>query len=52
MRGRALGGMLEGECSRMNCIRMTGGGRRWQLGRQGVRGISWWLCIRRGSDGG
>ena len=30
-------------------IRMTGGRR---VGRQGDRGISWWLYIRRWSGGG
>ena len=41
MRGRDGGGKAGEECSMSCCIRMTGGG----VQRQGVRGISWWLCI-------
>ena len=46
MGGTARGGRMEWRHHQ----RM--GGRRGRLWRQGVRGISWWLCIRRGSGGG
>lgn len=49
MRGTARGGKVwEENCSSCCCIRMMGG----VVQRQGVRGISWWLCIRQGSEGG